>query len=136
MRKSFTLLILLMLAFVTGTRAEVSVVWLHGANFDKDNSTDAYYQFTDADGFTLTMNNRAVSKTPCNWTDSNGNTYTDGINFKNNDPGIINVPNGYQVMKVEIGGASQSNDGNLCYLYSVDVDGVKILSVRISKIII
>ena len=99
-------------------------VFLHGENFDKANSTNDLYQFTGADGFTLTMNNRDIARTPCNWTDPNGVAYTDGINFKNNDPGTINIPEGFKVTKLEIGGLSQSDAGNLCYLYTVDKDGV------------
>jgi hypothetical protein len=108
-------------------------VFLHGENFDKVNSTNDLYQFTDAQGFTLTMNNRDTNKTPCNWTDPNGNAYTDGINFKNNDPGTINIPEGYNVTKLEIGGCSQSDAGNLCYLYTVDKDDVNFFTEAIGQ---
>ena len=107
-----------------GPSTGADFVFLHGENFDKELSTNDLYQFKDAQGFTLTMNNRDINRTPCNWTDSNGNAYTDGINFKNNDPGTINIPEGLKVTKLEIGGCSQSDAGNLCYLYSVDKDGV------------
>ena len=108
-------------------------VFLHGENFDKENSNNDLYQFTDAQGFTLTMNNRDINKTPCNWTDSNGNAYTDGINFKNNDAGTINIPEGFKVTKLEIGGCSQSDAGNLCYLYTVDKDDVNFFSEAIGQ---
>ena len=108
-------------------------VFLHGENFDKENSNNDLYQFTDAQGFTLTMNNRDINKTPCNWTDPNGNAYTDGINFKNNDPGTINIPEGYKVTKLEIGGCSQSDAGNLCYLYTVDKDDVNFFTEAIGQ---
>ncbi len=107
---------------ITFTAVASKFVYLHGENFDKEHSTNDLYQFTDAEGFTLTMNNRAISKTPCNWTDPNNVSYTDGINFKNNDPGTINIPEGYKVTKLEIGGLSQSDSRNLCYLYTVDKD--------------
>jgi hypothetical protein len=74
-----------------------------------------------------------VNKTPCNWTDPNGNAYTDGINFKNNDPGTINIPEGYKVTKLEIGGCSQSDAGNLCYLYTVDKDDVNFFTDAIGQ---
>ena len=108
-------------------------VFLHGENFDKENSNNDLYQFTDAQGFTLTMNNRDINKTPCNWTDSNGNAYTDGINFKNNDAGTINIPEGFKVTKLEIGGCSQSDAGNLCYLYTVDKDDVNFFTEAIGQ---
>ena len=108
-------------------------VFLHGENFDKANSTNDLYQFTDAEGFTLTMNNRDISRTPCNWTDPNGVAYTDGINFKNNDPGTINIPEGKKVTKLEIGGCSQSDSGNLCYLYTVDKDDVNFFTEAIGQ---
>ena len=97
-------------------------VFLHGANFDKANSTNDLYQFTDAEGFTLTMNGRDVNKTPSNWT-YNEVAYTDGINFKNNDPGTINVPAGKKIYAIAIGGTAQSDNGDMNYLYKVDVDG-------------
>ena len=115
------------------TPAEAPNVFLHGANFDKANSTNDLYQFTDADGFTLTMNGRDINKTPCDWTDPNGVAFTDGINFKNNDPGTINVPAGKKIYALEIGGASQSDAGNLCYLYTVDVDGKNIFTEGIGQ---
>ena len=118
---------------VSGNTAKEKVVFLHGENFDKANSTNDLYQFTDAAGFTLTMNNRDISRTPCNWTDSNGNAYTDGINFKNNDPGTINIPEGYKVTKLEIGGCSQSDAGNLCYLFTVDKDDVNFFTEAIGQ---
>lgn len=117
----------------SGGVAKEMVAFLHGENFDKANSTNDLYQFTDAAGFTLTMNNRDISRTPCNWTDSNGNAYTDGINFKNNDPGTINIPEGYKVTKLEIGGCSQSDAGNLCYLYTVDKDDVNFFTEAIGQ---
>lgn len=107
-----------------GSSTGADFVFLHGENFDKELSTNDLYQFKDAQGFTLTMNNRDINRTPCNWTDPNGNAYTDGINFKNNDPGTINIPEGLKVTKLEIGGCSQSDASNLCYLYSVVKDGV------------
>lgn len=109
---------------LTFTAVESKFVYLHGENFDKEHSTNDLYQFADAEGFTLTMNSRDINKTPCNWTDANSVSYTDGINFKNNDPGTINIPEGYKVTKLEIGGLSQSDAGNLCYLYTVDKDDV------------
>lgn len=108
-------------------------VFLHGENFDKENSNNDLYQFKDAQGFTLTMNGRDINKTPCNWTDPNGNAYTDGINFKNNDPGTINIPEGYKVTKLEIGGCSQSDADNLCYLYTVDKDDVNFFTEAIGQ---
>ena len=116
-----------------GSAGGNNFVFLHGENFDKANSTNDLYQFTDAKGFTLTMNNRDTNKTPCNWTDPNGNAYTDGINFKNNDPGTINIPEGYKVTKLEIGGCSQSDAGNLCYLYMVDKDGANFFTEAIGQ---
>lgn len=116
-----------------GSAAGGNYVFLHGENFDKENSTNDLYQFKDAQGFTLTMNNRDINKTPCNWTDPNGNAYADGINFKNNDPGIINIPEGYKVTKLEIGGCSQSDAGNLCYLYTVDKDDVNFFTEAIGQ---
>lgn len=121
------------ITFTAVGAAKENVVFLHGENFDKANSTNDLYQFTDAQGFTLTMNNRDVNKTPCNWTDPNGNAYTDGINFKNNDPGTINIPEGYKVTKLEIGGCSQSDAGNLCYLYTVDKDDVNFFTDAIGQ---
>ncbi len=116
-----------------GSSTGSNYVYLHGENFDKANSTNDLYQFTDALGFTLTMNNRDINKTPCNWTDPNGNAYTDGINFKNNDSGTINIPEGYKVTKLEIGGCSQSDAGNLCYLYTVDKDDVNFFTDAIGQ---
>ena len=118
---------------VGGNNGGDKFVFLHGENFDKVNSTNDLYQFTDAEGFTLTMNNRDINRTPCNWTDPNGNAYTDGINFKNNDPGTINIPEGFKVTKLEIGGCSQSDAGNLCYLYTVDKDDVNFFTDAIGQ---
>ena len=121
------------ITFTAVGAASENVVFLHGENFDKENSTNDLYQFKDAQGFTLTMNNRDINKTPCNWTDPNGNAYADGINFKNNDPGIINIPEGNKVTKLEIGGCSQSDAGNLCYLYTVDKDDVNFFTEAIGQ---
>lgn len=117
---------------LTFTATGGDYVFLHGENFDKEHSTNDLYQFTDAEGFTLTMNNRDINKTPCDFT-YNEVSYTDGINFKNNDPGTINIPEGYKVTKLEIGGLSQSDAGNLCYLYSVDKDGENFFTEAIGK---
>ena len=107
--------------------------FLHGANFDKANSTNDVYVFTDALDFTLGMENRDVNKTPCNWTDPNNVAYTDGINFKNNATGTIFIPSGKKVYGLEIGGCSQSDSGNLCYLYTVDKDETNVFTDDIGK---
>lgn len=139
MKKNSTFKTMFALLFLGVTMANAqstdsgNLVFLHGENFDKATSTNSLYQFTDAQGFTLTMNNRDINKTPCNWTDPNGNAYTDGINFKNNDPGTINIPEGYKVTKLEIGGCSQSDAGNLCYLYTVDKDDVNFFTEGIGQ---
>jgi len=131
--KKFITTIAAMMFAVAGFAQSTMEVTLHGANFDKANSTNDLYVFTDAAGFTLGMENRDVNKTPSNWTDPDGNSYTDGINFKNNATGTINVPEGYQVTKLVIGGCAQSDNRDLNYLYSVTVDGTEFFVEPIGK---
>jgi len=109
------------------------IAFLHGANFDKDHSTNDLYVFTDALEFTLGMENRDINKTPCDWIDPNGVDYTDGINFKKNAAGTINIPEGLKVYALEIGGCSQSDANNLCYLYSVEKDGAEFFTEPIGQ---
>ena len=105
-------------------------ITLSAENLDKTTSTNDVFQFTDADGFALGMENRDFNRTPQTWTlTSTGQEYTvKGINFKNEAVGTILIPEGKKVVKLEMGGDSQSTEGNLCYLYKVDVDGANIFT--------
>ena len=99
-----------------------SFVRLSGDNLNVEASTPDLYQFDNAEGFTLTMNARDLSKQKQTWTDPDGIIQTDYINIKNNDPVIINVPEGKKIYALAIGGSAQSADRNMNYIYKIDVD--------------
>lgn len=77
-----------------------------------DNTTSNLYKFkNDADGWSLTMEARDVSKSmPA------ANGIADYMNFKNGAEGAINIPEGKSLYRIDLIGFSQSTDGNLEYL--------------------
>lgn len=103
--------------------------YLGGSNLDKEASDNNIYKFTGTD-FTLSMNNRDKERSGverfAGWS-------SDIINFKNNDWGIINVPAGKKVYALQIGGYSESEALNLCYLYTVDVDDKNVFTEAIGQ---
>ncbi|MBR7055394.1 MAG: hypothetical protein IKI26_11660 [Prevotella sp.] len=104
------------------TPVEANFVRLSGNNLNVDASTPDLYQFDNAEGFTITMNARALDKQKTTWTDPDGVILTDYINIKNNDPVVINVPEGKKIYALAIGGSAQSADRNMNYIYKIDVD--------------
>lgn len=103
--------------------ADAKFVFLGGSNLNKENSTNDLYQFDNAEGFTITMNNRDLNKQKVTWTDPDGVIISDYINIKNNDPVTINVPAGKKIYALEIGGTAQSDNRDQNYIYTIDVDG-------------
>jgi len=118
-----------------GASAGGKTITLSVDNLNKEASNNDLYQFNDADGFTLGMENRDVNRNPRTWKlDATGEEFTPkGLNFKKNAVGTINIPAGQKVVKLEMGGDSESTAGNLCYVYSIDVDGTNVFTEPIGK---
>ncbi|MGI6224493.1 MAG: hypothetical protein ACOYJG_12980 [Prevotella sp.] len=104
--KKFFILLLSVFVFQASFAQDVSLTY---SNLDQENSTNDLYKFTGTD-FTLTMQSRDFTK------HQDLGDFVDGINFKNNSVGTINIPTGVKVYRIEMAGFSQSTDGNWCYL--------------------
>ena len=85
------------------------VVYISYSTMDTLASTQNLYAFTN--GWTMEMENRKWRfDVPCT------NGFGDCINFKNNSLGIIKIPEGVQVFRIDMIGFSQSTAGNWEYL--------------------